>query len=103
MRSQLHAKDLLGVLLGLVARFGQLDPTALATAASVDLRLDHHHAVAGSEQLLRRGIGLLEGNGHLPVGHTDAVASKNLFGLILVNLHACSMRRGLVCFVRCPW
>ena len=70
------------------ARLGEFDTTALAAAAGVDLCLDDHNAVPCAEKLLRRGIGLLEGDGHLPVGHADAVTAKDVFGLVLVNLHA---------------
>ena len=40
VRDQRHADHLLGELLGLVGRLGQLDAAALAAAAGVNLRLD---------------------------------------------------------------
>ena len=79
------------MLLRFIAALGELDAAALAASAHMNLRFYDDNPVARTEELLRRGIGLLKGDGDLPVGHAYAITAEDLFGLILVNLQ-CALR-----------
>ena len=57
----------------------------------MNLRLDDNDSMPRTKELLCRSIGLLKGDGDLPVGHAYAIAAEDLFGLVLVNLQ-CALR-----------
>ena len=84
---ELHAEDLAGELRDLGLRARQLDASALAAAAGVDLRLDDPDRAA---QLLRRLGGLAHAEGRIAARHRDAEAGKDLLALVFVNLHRTS-------------
>ena len=79
-----HANHRARQLFRVLRRPRELDTTALATAARVDLRLHDDHA--GAEAL-----GDVDGIGgrerHLAAGHGHAVARKDRFRLVLVDFH----------------
>ena len=89
VRDQLHAEDLRGACLGVVARLGDLDAAALAAAAGVDLRLDHDDLVAGlGDQLLGRRLAPRRGcSAGRPLGTGTPYFLQELLGLVLVDLH----------------
>ena len=76
----------LGVLVGLDAVLGDLDPADLAAAADLHLRLDH----ARITDLVGGGDRLLDGLRGPAVRNRYAVARKQLLALILEQIH----RRG---------
>ena len=84
MRDQLHPVDLIGELVGLTRIRGQLDASALASAARVNLRFDDNRAAAEPLGHRFRVRGVEDG---VAFGNRHAVLGKNLFGLILVNFH----------------
>jgi len=83
---QLHAEDLGRVLAHFVQRLGDLDTTALAATASVDLGLDHPDLAAELLCCLDRVIdaGAMDAS-----RRDDTVLSQYFFCLILMNLHGC--------------
>ena len=87
MSDELHAEDGFGCGFGIGKRLGDLHAAALATAAGVNLRLDDDGGVAGGEERLGGGIGLLKRGGHFAAGDGHVVLAQDLFGLVLVNLH----------------
>src|SRR5690606_4670781 len=84
---ELHAEYFARKLADLVDRAGQLDPAALATAAGVDLGLDHPDLAAqrfgGLDRIIDRETG------DAP-GHRDPVLAQDLLALVLVDFHRCS-------------
>ena len=87
MRDQLHAENVLGVQLGLLAGAGHLDAAALAAAAGVNLRLDDDARGALGKELAGHRRGFFERVGHFAPGHGNAVSRQDFLCLILVNLH----------------
>jgi hypothetical protein len=83
VRDEGHPEDLLRQLAGFVRVVRELDAAALAAAAGVDLRLDDDAAAE-----LLRGlpcfVGIVDDDS---ARRRHSVAAKNLFCLILVNLH----------------
>ena len=76
--ADVHADDVRGVLLGLVAVLGDLDAAGLAAAADLHLRLDHARVadlLGGRDGLADRGRGLARGD-------RDTVASEQLLALV---------------------
>ena len=77
-----------GVLLGLGAVVGDLDPAQLAAAADLHLGLDHARVadrLGGGHRAsstVRRGP---------PVGHRHAVAGEQLLALVLEQIHGASL------------
>ena len=92
---ELHAKDLLGKLLGLVDRPRDLYAAALAAASGMDLCLDDDALRAICEELLSHVQRLVERVGHLAPRHGDAVLREDVFCLILVNFHKCIRQKFL--------
>jgi len=84
---ELHAQDVLGVLLGFLAGLGYLHAAALAAASGVNLRLDDDAGSALDKQLAGHRGGFLQRVRHLALGHGNAVLGQDLLCLILVNLH----------------
>jgi hypothetical protein len=69
---------------GLVGRVSELNATGFAAPAGVDLCFDDNN---GRAETLRGGARLFLGERNLTAGSRNAVASKDRFGLIFVNLH----------------
>ena len=87
MRDELHAEDLLGILLGFGEVLRDLDAAALAAAAGVDLRLDHDAIGAVGEEPARDFECFIEGVRHLAARHGNTVLRKDVLCLIFVNFH----------------
>ncbi len=85
MGDQRHAEDLLGQLADFLDRPGELDATALAAAAGVDLRLDHPDRPA---ELARRGLGVLGRVRDLTAQEADAIVLEQGLCLVFVDVHA---------------
>jgi hypothetical protein len=83
VRNKLHTKNLAGYLLGVLDGVGELDATALAASAGMDLRLYDNL----SAQLLSDLPGLLRRRSHTAVGHRHPELSEHILSLILVDLH----------------
>ena len=90
MGDQRHAEHPIGQLAHLLDRARQLDATALAAAAGVDLRLDHP---GRSAKGARGRLGLVGGIGDLARQHGDSVVLEQRLGLVFVNVHARLARR----------
>src|SRR5581483_3784185 len=88
VRDQPHAEHLRRDGAGFLRGPGDLDAAALAASASVDLRLHHDAARAGTEQVLGGGLGFLAGGGHVATRHGDSVARQQVLGLVFVDFHA---------------
>ena len=86
---QLHAEDLVGVLAHLLERLRHLDAAALATAAGMDLGLDHPDTAAQGFGCLDR---VVHGGAVNPARNRDAEFLQDLLALIFVNFHALSLR-----------
>ena len=74
-----HAKDVLGVLLGLLAGGRDLDPARFAAPADQDLGLDH----ARIAERLGGLDGLLHGRCRPTLRNGDAVLGEQLLSLVL--------------------
>ena len=83
-----HAQNVLGVLLGLLARPGHLHAAAFAAASGVDLRLHRHARGAFGKQLARHVVGFFQRVGNFALGHGDAVLRQDFFSLIFVDFHS---------------
>ncbi|GJE45566.1 hypothetical protein AEGHOMDF_4765 [Methylobacterium soli] len=83
-RDEALAEEVLGRVADLVVGAAELDPAGLAAGARMDLRL---HRPEGAAEFRRRVDRLVRAEGHRPLGHGDAEAREQLFGLILVNVH----------------
>ena len=81
---ELHAEDLAGELLDLVERARELDATALAAAAGMDLRL--HHPDRATE-LLRRLGGFQHAERGVAARHRHTELAQDFLALVLVDLH----------------
>jgi hypothetical protein len=90
MGDQLHVEDRVGVVTHFVERARHLDSAALPAAARVDLGLDHPHRPAQLAPCLHRIVDT-ETWDAARCGH--AVLSQDLFGLVFVDLHLCSIGR----------
>ena len=77
--ADVHAEDVLSVLLRLLAAVRELDPARLAAPADQHLRLDD----ARVAERLGGLDGLLHGGGGPPLGHGDAVLGEKLLSLVL--------------------
>ena len=84
MGDQVHADHVLGCRLDGLERLDDLDATALAAPAGVDLGLDHPHRTA---EPLGDGDGLLRGIGDAAVRHRHSVFRQQRLGLIFMNVH----------------
>jgi hypothetical protein len=93
MRLELHAQDVAGQALDVVNRLGHLDAATLATAAGVDLRLDHPH---GAAQFLGGFHRLLHRERRDAARHRHTELTQDFLALVLVNLHEVSLRSGFV-------
>ena len=93
VRDELHAEDLLGVLLGLGDVLGDLDAAAFAAAAGVDLRLDDDAFGAAGEERLATSSASSSVFATSPARHGNAVLRKDVLCLILVDFHRCMCRR----------
>ncbi len=89
VRDQLHAENLVRVLAHLLERFRYLDTTALATAAGVNLGLDHPDTAAQGFRCLDR---VIDGRAVDPARNRNAEFLQDLLTLIFVNFHALSLR-----------
>ncbi|MNI27536.1 hypothetical protein D3C73_812740 [compost metagenome] len=89
VRDQLHAQDFRGQLAHVVQRARQLDATALAAAARVNLCLDDPHR---STQLFSGSHGLVDGKSGDPARHRDAKLLQQFLALILVDFHVLPVR-----------
>ena len=85
MGDELHAEDLVRVFANLLDRLRDLHATALAAAASVNLRLDDPNRAAqllcGLDRIIHREHGLAARD-------RDAEFPQDFLTLVLVNLHA---------------
>src|SRR4051794_29125039 len=98
MRDELHAEDLLHRGLGVRLRLRDLHAAAFAAATCVDLRLDDHDL--GARLLLHlgdRGDRFFGGHRGNADWHRHAVLLKELFALVLVDLHAAGLSLFLAC------
>ncbi len=84
VRLQLHAEDPARMRLHLVERLGDLDATALAAAAGVDLGF--HHPPASAE-LLRRLHRFVHAEARIAARGGDAVLAQDFLALVLVDFH----------------
>ena len=82
---QLHAHDLVRVFAYLFDRLGDFHATALAAAASMDLRLDDPDRAA---QLFSCFHGLIHRHARNAARNGHSELSEDLFALILMDLHA---------------
>ncbi len=87
VRDELHAEDLLGVLLGLGEVLRHLDAAAFAATAGVDLRLDDDAFGAVGEEAARDFECFIEGVRHLAARHGNAVLRKDVLCLVFVDFH----------------
>ena len=85
VRDQLHAEHVAGELLHVLDGLGHLHTTALATAAGMNLCLDHPH---GASQLLGGFHGFLHGECRNSPWDRHAELTQDFLALILMNLHA---------------
>ena len=95
VRDQLHAKDLLGVFLGIRQGFGYLDAAAFSSATGVDLGFDHDPLSAAGKQPFSHIHGFFQRICHLTLGNRYAVPLQDVFRLILVNFHSFGLRTEL--------
>ena len=84
LRHQRLAQQFIRILPHLSQRFGNLDTARLATAARMDLRLDHRYR---SRQLLCCGDGFLNAEGREAFRHSHTVLFQDLFALIFMDVH----------------
>ena len=84
MGDQRHPDHLFGDLLGLLWRSDDFHASALATAASVNLRLDHRDVAAEPTSDVTRFRG---GECHFTARDRDAESGEDLFCLVLVDFH----------------
>jgi hypothetical protein len=84
---QIHPDDLPGKTLDLPTGLSQLDTTAFAPPAGMNLGLDHHRVAA---QGLGDLSGLVAAKSHPPLRNGDTVFSKKFFGLVFVDFHSSS-------------
>ena len=89
VRDELHAEDLLRrARAPLGAALGDLDASALAAAARVDLRFDDDDLALGLvSEALRGGFRLVDREGRIPLGDRHAVLREELLALVLVDFH----------------
>jgi hypothetical protein len=88
VRHQLHAEDLAGKLADFVQRLGDLDTSAFATAARVNLGFDHPEIASQGFGCLDRFI---DGLTEHPARNGNAEFLQELLTLIFVNFHALSL------------
>ncbi len=81
--ADVHPEDRAGVLRGLGAVVGDLDPAELAAPADLDLCLDR----ARIADRLGGGDGLLDGPRRLPGRDRNTVAREQLLALVLEQIH----------------
>ncbi len=81
------ADQLIGMLFDGLQAVCHQHAAGLAPAAGMDLRL-HHPGIA--IQLLGHRQGLFAGVGDTPLRHRNAIAAKQLFGLIFMYVHCLS-------------
>jgi hypothetical protein len=86
--NQLHANDLASYVFHLLQVFSQLYAAPFSPPTGVNLRFDNVPASAGFFcQALCGGYGFIGRIGHDSFLNAYAVAFKNFFTLILVNVH----------------
>ena len=102
MRLELHAQDLASDALDVVNALGNFDAAALASAASVNLRL--HHPDRATE-FLRRLDGFLDGECGNATRNGHTKLAQDFLGLVFVNLHEGFLRKGIspVCHGEHVW
>jgi len=83
-----HAQDVLGVLLGLVSRLGYLDAAGLAATTGLDLGLDDGDTARLRTDLLGGCLGFFRGGGRLAGQHRNAVRLEHVARLVLEEIHA---------------
>jgi hypothetical protein len=84
MGHQLHPQHLPGDFADFFLRFRQLNSTAFASTAGVDLSFDHYRLTAQCFSDLHR---LFDCERNAPFGHRYSELSKDLLPLIFVNFH----------------
>src|SRR5262249_29702580 len=85
---EIHSEHFLGDLLGFIGSLRQFHAATLAAAAGMNLRLDHD----GSTDLFSGGSRLFLAVSNLAARNPNAVARKDLLGLILVYFHVYLVR-----------
>jgi len=80
---QRHAQDFFGGGAGFVGIFDDFDASAFAASPGVNLGFDND----GSAEFVRGHFGFDYGMSHLAAGHRYAIARKQGFGLIFMDLH----------------
>jgi len=84
-RDQCHAEDLASNGFEFVERLDDLDPTALAATAGMDLRFDDPNRTA---KVLSQLYRFYDGVRDPAARDGDAVLGQDAFCLVLVNIHA---------------
>ena len=84
MRNQSHAQDLVGGGARVFEGFDDLDATAFAASAGMNLRLDHPH---GSAEVLGNFARLINREGNAAFRYRDAVLGQKTLCLIFVDIH----------------
>jgi hypothetical protein len=92
MRDQRHAQDTCRFLLHILDGFDHLDAAALAAAAGMDLRFHHPDRAA---QFLGGSNGFFHREGAPAFWHRHAESAQDFFGLIFVDIHGVSPRKGV--------
>jgi hypothetical protein len=85
---KVHAEHTRSDFRSLVGRVSDLYTAALATAARMNLRFDHDN---GRFEAVSAFPCLFFGKRDFTARSSNAIARQNCFGLILVNLHQCSV------------
>ena len=85
VRDQLHAHDLVRVILHLLERFRDLHAAALAAAARMNLRLDDPDRTT---ELLGGLHGFIDAHARNAARNGNAVLPQDFFTLVLMDFHA---------------
>ena len=88
----MHAQDFFGGGAGFVGVLDDLDASAFAASAGVDLGFDDD----GASESLGGRFGFGYGVSHFAARHGHAVARKQGFGLVFVDLHVDGVERELL-------
>src|SRR5690606_6934197 len=87
VRLEHHPENLSGPFTNLLNAPGKLDASALAPAPRVDLRLHHEELCTVGRHLLGGSYGLVDGPRYDSGLYGDSISCKDLFCLVLVQLH----------------